>query len=151
MCGGLRFCAAHCLCEARCSWHAPVLLSNSRPVNRPGLGAFAQSSSACLGAGKLKWAQFGPTCIKLYELKLGIIRGIISEHDVAMRTVIKRFQTRYVTRVSKTKLILAEPLQRRKGEPADSARRFFNIPGSAAKELCRVRSFDSSEERLMPR
>ena len=32
--------------------------------------------------GKLKWAPFGPTCIKLYDLSLGIIRGIISEHAV---------------------------------------------------------------------
>ena len=37
--------------------------------------------------GKLKWAPFGPTCIKLYDLKLGIIRGIINEHVVAIGTV----------------------------------------------------------------
>ena len=43
---------------------------------------------------KLKWAPFGPTCIKLYDLKLGIIRGtpIISEHAVAMGTVKNAFQ-----------------------------------------------------------
>ena len=42
--------------------------------------------------GKLKWAPFGPTCIKLYDLKLGIIRGIISEHAVAMGTVKNAFK-----------------------------------------------------------
>ena len=42
--------------------------------------------------GKLKWAPFGPTCIKLYDLKLGIIRGIISEHAVAMGTVKDAFK-----------------------------------------------------------
>ena len=42
--------------------------------------------------GKLRWAPFGPTCIKLYDLKLGIIRGIISEHAVAMGTVKNAFQ-----------------------------------------------------------
>ena len=34
----------------------------------------------------------GPTCIKLYYLKLGIIRGIISEHAVAMGTIKDDFQ-----------------------------------------------------------
>ena len=42
--------------------------------------------------GKLKWAPFGHTCIKLYDLKLGIIRGIISEHAVAMGTVKNAFK-----------------------------------------------------------
>ena len=37
--------------------------------------------------GKLKWAPFGPTCINLFDLKLGSIRGIISEHAVAIGTV----------------------------------------------------------------
>ena len=42
--------------------------------------------------GKLKWAPFGSTCIRLYDLKLGIIRGIISEHAVAMGTVKHAFK-----------------------------------------------------------
>ena len=42
--------------------------------------------------GKFKWAPFGPTCIKLYDSKLGIIRVIISEHDAAMGTVNHAFQ-----------------------------------------------------------
>ena len=42
--------------------------------------------------GKLKWAPFGSTCIKLYDLKLGIIRGIISEHAVAMGTIKNAFK-----------------------------------------------------------
>ena len=56
---------------------------------------------------KLKWAPFGPTCIKLYNyLKLGITRGIISEHAAALGTIKKRFLTRHAARGSITKLIL---------------------------------------------
>ena len=62
------------------------------------------------------WAH---TCIKLYDLKLGdlgIIRGIISEHAVAMGTVKNAFQlvTQLVDQKAE-KLILAQPLQTRKG------------------------------------
>ena len=34
-----------------------------------------------------KWAPFGPTCMKLYEIKLGIITLIISEYMVAVMAV----------------------------------------------------------------
>ena len=53
--------------------------------------------------GKLKWAPFGPTGIKLYDLKLGIIRGIINEHTVAMGTVKNAFQLRSLSWLSHCK------------------------------------------------
>jgi hypothetical protein len=52
--------------------------------------------------------------MKLTEIKLGIITHIISEYMVAVITVRNAFKLVTQLVSPKTKLILAEPLQRRK-------------------------------------
>ena len=65
-----------------------------------------------------EWAPFGPRCMKLTEIKLGIITHIISEYMVAVITVRNAFKLVTQLVSPKTKLILAEPPQRRKrGSP----------------------------------
>ena len=54
-----------------------------------------------------EWAPFGPTCMKLSEIKLGIITHIISEYMVAVITVRNAFKLVTQLVSPKTKLILA--------------------------------------------